>query len=66
MAHWPQNDEEWAEAINAAVFCLGVDSARKYGLVSGGPEVDVDRCEEVLAHAKAAGLLIPTLEEVLR
>jgi len=35
---------------------LLLDSARQYGLVTGGPEIDVERCEEILTLGKARGI----------
>ena len=65
MPRWPQNDDEWTEALRAAVFCLGIHSARCYGLITGGPAVDVDRCDAVIAEGHFRGHLVPSLAEVL-
>lgn len=35
---------------------LHIDSAQKYGIVTGGPVVDVARCEELLARGKEKGI----------
>jgi hypothetical protein len=48
---------EWQDVVDAAAVCLALDSARLYGLVVGGPGVDVERCEEILAAGKARGVL---------
>ena len=40
----PKAPEEWQAAADAADALLRLDSARMYGLVTGGPEVDADRC----------------------
>ena len=42
-------------ALAAEVYLL-IDAAKKYGLVEGGPEINVERCEEVIAEARAAGV----------
>lgn len=42
-------------AIAAEVYIL-LDAAAWYGLVEGGPKINVDRCEEVIAEAAAAGI----------
>ncbi len=47
----PKNLREWQEAADAAELFLQIDSARSYGLITGGPVVDVDRCEELLKLA---------------
>ena len=52
----PQTDEEWQDAINGAAFWLLVDDARLYGLCVGGPDVDRDRCVELLARGRERGV----------
>jgi len=52
----PRTREQWREAVNTAHFLLLLDSARQYGLVTGGPEIDVERCEEILTLGKARGI----------
>lgn len=44
---------------------LLLDSARLYGLVCGGPKVNVARCEQILAAAKARGV-VPRTDAVDR
>lgn len=46
---------EWQIAVDAAEAMLLLDSARQYGLVTGGLFVDVDRCVDLLARGHAAG-----------
>jgi hypothetical protein len=64
MPRWPQTDDEWTEALQAAVFCLAVHSAIAYGLVTG-PEIDVERCDALIAEGHFLGHYVPTLEEVM-
>jgi hypothetical protein len=52
----PVTREEWQEAVDQARFYLLLDSARQYGLVTGGPDVDVDRCVEILALGLKQGI----------
>jgi len=52
----PQTSAEWQQAVDAAYACLALDSARHYGLVTGGPSVDVERCEDILARGKSRGI----------
>jgi len=49
---WPKTTAEWQEAVDAAHGCLALDAARQYGLVTGGPAVNVDRAVELLRQAK--------------
>lgn len=48
---WPATRLEWQQAADAAHGMLALESARLYGLVTGGPEVDVERCEQMIERA---------------
>jgi hypothetical protein len=50
MSQDPHSLREWIEAVDAAYFMLTLDSCRRYGLITGGPEVNVERCESILAE----------------
>jgi hypothetical protein len=52
----PKTNEDWQHAVDLAEFYLHLDSARKYGLVTGGPHVDVARCEEILHKGRRRGI----------
>lgn len=52
----PQTREEWQDVVDACEFLLQLDSARQYGLIKGGPECNVERCEELLDRAKHQGI----------
>lgn len=43
------------EAVNLAEMYLRLESARMYGLVSGGPKVNVERCEDILGRGRKLG-----------
>lgn len=58
----PETPAEWQEAVNLADLFLSFDSARKYGLVVGGPDVDADRCDEILRAGKVRGYVPQPLE----
>ena len=49
------NPSELREVAILADVMLRVDAARLYGLITGGPDVDVDRCRELIAQARDAG-----------
>ena len=51
----PDTPERWQEAVNLAYTLQLLASARQYGLVAGGPEVDLDRCEEILRRGREMG-----------
>jgi hypothetical protein len=58
----PVTPRQWRRVMAMAEACLQLESARQYGLVVGGPAVNVDRCQALLfrgralGHAPAAGL----------
>ena len=65
MAQNPTSPEEWQECVNLCELYLRVDSARQYGLITGGPQVDVRRCEWLLRWGKRRGFM-PEPETVKR
>lgn len=52
----PSTPEQWQEAIDLANFFLHLDAARQYGLIQGGPEVNIERCEEILERGRVLGI----------
>lgn len=52
----PQTPEQWQHAVDLAYSYLLFDSARQYGLVTGGPTVRTKRCEEILQAGRARGI----------
>jgi alkanesulfonate monooxygenase SsuD/methylene tetrahydromethanopterin reductase-like flavin-dependent oxidoreductase (luciferase family) len=52
----PETDQEWQDAVNAAHVLLLIEDARFYGLIAGGPVVDVERCEKILRDGAAQGI----------
>lgn len=48
----PETATEWQAAVDAAHALLVIDAARQYGLVTGGPDIDVVRCEEILERGR--------------
>lgn len=51
----PETPAEWQIAVDAAWALLLLDAARQYGLVTGGPAANVDRCAAILAEGKRRG-----------
>lgn len=60
----PRTKAEWKEAADMANVALLIDSARQYGLITGGPAVDVRRCEEILEKAKRRGITPTAIEDL--
>jgi hypothetical protein len=56
QARDPQTDAKWQEAVDLASALLHLHSARAYGLVTGGPAVNVERCEQILADGQRKGI----------
>lgn len=52
----PKTRAEWQEAADAAEALITLDSARQYGLVTGGPGVNIDRCLAILRAARRKGI----------
>ena len=53
---WPRNPAQWQEAVNLAQALLLIDSARCYGLITGGPEVVLWRCDVILSRGAKRGV----------
>lgn len=51
----PVTHYEWQLAIDMAHGALSLDSARLYGLVNGGPQVNVERCQEIMIKGRELG-----------
>jgi hypothetical protein len=62
----PQTPAQWREAVDAAEFCLYVDSARQYGLITGGPTIDVGRADEILRRGAALGYRPRPIEQLCK
>jgi len=53
----PRTRAEWQEAVDLAEFFTHLDSAQKYGLVTGGPAtIDSDRCLDLLIRGRNHGV----------
>lgn len=66
MSQDPQTAAEWQEAVDAANFFLIVDSCRQYGLITGGPDVDQERCSDILTRGAALGYQPAPIDELCR
>jgi|SRR5579885_3304145 len=55
MIRDPQTKQEWQEAVDMAHALLSLDACRQYGLVTGGPKINLERCEELLRRAREYG-----------
>lgn len=55
-ARMPATPQEWQEAVDAAEALLLIDSARQYGLITGGPVANVARCCEIKLKGLEMGI----------
>lgn len=51
----PSSGEEWQVAVDAAKFCLMVESCQQYGLIRAEVKVNRERCEQVLRDGAERG-----------
>lgn len=51
----PETRQEWQDALDCAEGAIALDAARQYGLVRGGPKVNLDRCYQILTLGKQRG-----------
>jgi hypothetical protein len=65
MPDEPKTREDWQLAVDAADAALSLNAARQYGLVKGGPGVNVDRCVEILNQGRRRGI-IPSPDSIER
>lgn len=52
----PQTAEEWQEAVDGAAALRAVADCKMYGLIEGGPNIDVRRCDEILERGETRGV----------
>lgn len=52
----PQTPEQWREAVDAAAASRMIADCKMYGLLEGGPEIDVARCDSLLERGAARGV----------
>ena len=60
----PRTRRELQAAADAAEWALAVDSCRQFGLIEGGPEINVDRCLLILERAKTRGITPAKVESL--
>ncbi len=48
----PSTSAEWQESVDMAYAARCLYDARLYGLITGGPKVNVARCDQILARGR--------------
>ncbi len=66
VAKDPQTPAEWQEAVDCAQFLLLLDCAHQYGLIEGGPKVNVDRCAAILERGRERGIYPAGTETLIK
>jgi len=62
----PETPSDWQNAVDAAGFYRLVADARMYGLLEGGPEVNIERCDELLRRGAALGFKPKSVAELIK
>ncbi len=52
----PSTVDEWKDAVNLAEGAKLFYCAKAYGLITGGPEVNVERCAQILQQGAKKGI----------
>lgn len=52
----PRTAAEWQQAVDAAAAWRALEDCKMYGLLEGGPTVDVERCDSILERGAARGV----------
>lgn len=52
----PRTPAEWQEAVDLALAYRSIHDAKLYGLITGGPQIDVARCNEILDRGRRRGV----------
>jgi len=61
----PTTRAEWQDAVDAAHALLLLDDAKLYGLLTGGPRVDRERCRWTLERGAEQGIR-PRIDQLTR
>jgi hypothetical protein len=52
----PQTPQEWQDAVNGAAGAIAIESCKMYGLLKGGPKINLARCEQILKRGVRKGI----------
>jgi hypothetical protein len=52
----PQTPAEWQQAVDAAAGLRAIEDCRMYGLITGGPKGNPERCDEILDRGAELGI----------
>jgi hypothetical protein len=57
MPKEPCTPGEWQDAVDAATGLRAIADCMMYGLMQGGPKINVARCDEILEQGRARRVL---------
>jgi hypothetical protein len=52
----PQTRAEWQDAVDGAAGLRAIADCKMYGLIDGGPVINLARCDQILERGKAKGI----------
>ena len=52
----PKTRAEWQEVVDAAAGARAIADCEMYGLIAGGPKINVARCDHILARGAKRGV----------
>jgi hypothetical protein len=53
----PQTPEQWQEAVDSAAAMRMIADCKMYGLLEGGPVINISRCDELLERGQQLGVM---------
>ena len=61
----PLTSPEWQEAVDSAAFFRALEDSKMYGLIQGGPIVNLRRCNELLERGAELGYRPAPLNDLI-
>ena len=61
----PETPEEWRAAVNGARLYRALHDCKLYGLITGGPDVNAARCDEILEAGARRGYRPDSLDTLI-
>lgn len=52
----PRTRKQWQEAVDLAAGMRDIADLKMYGLLAGGPEINVARCDDMLERGRQRGI----------
>jgi hypothetical protein len=52
----PKTSEEWQQAVDSAAAARAIADCKMYGLLEGGPQININRCDSILRRGAKRGI----------